>query len=110
MNSLNMIKNILRKHIRKIIFNQLVDEWLESKKVSTKESTYYHYVYVVNKYLMPTFGNMTIKQLKRYNYNEFTSELKDELSTKTIRDILCILKSILYYTDEEYNCGLKVKK
>ena len=38
------------------------------KKVSTKESTYYHYVYVVNKYLMPTFGNMTIKQLKRYNY------------------------------------------
>ena len=37
-------------------------------------------------------------------------ELMEELSTKTVRDILCILKAILCYANEEYDCNIKISK
>ena len=87
----NKLRNIVKKEDDKLKFNILVEEWLENKKISIKESTYYNYVYVINKYITPTFENMIIKELQNYNFNDFVIELMKELSTKTVRDILCIL-------------------
>ena len=53
---------------------------------------------------------MEIKELQNYNFNDFVKELMEELSTKTVRDILCILKAILYYANEEYDCNIKNSK
>lgn len=103
-------KNIVKKGDDKLNFRELVNEWLEIKKISIKESTYCKYVYSINRYIMPTFENIEIEALQNYNFNKFVIELMDELSSKTTRDILCILKSILAYGNEEYNCNLKIKK
>lgn len=106
----NKLRNIGKKEDDKLKFNILVEEWLENKKISIKESTYCNYVYVINKYIIPVFDNMLIEELQNYNFNNFIIELMKELSTKTVRDILCILKSILCYANEEYDCNIKISK
>ena len=106
----NKLRNIVKKKDDKLKFNILVEEWLENKKISIKESTYCNYVYVINKYITPTFENIEIKELQNYNFNDFVMELMEELSTKTVRDILCILKAILGYANEEYDCNIKISK
>ena len=105
----NKLRNIVNKN-DKLKFNILVEEWLENKKISIKESTYCNYVYSINKYILPRFKNLEIKELQNYNFNDFAIELMEELSTKTVRDILCILKSILCYANEEYDCNIKISK
>lgn len=105
----NKLRNIVNKN-DKLKFNILVEEWLENKKISIKESTYCNYVYSINKYILPRFKNLEIKELQNYNFNDFVIELMEELSTKTVRDILCILKSILCYANEEYDCNIKISK
>ena len=106
----NKLRNIVKKEDDKLKFNILVEGWLENKKIAIKESTYCNYVYVINKYITPTFENMEIKELQNYNFNDFVMELMEELSTKTVRDILCILKAILCYANEEYDCNIKISK
>ena len=70
----NKLRNIVKKEDDKLKFNILVEEWLENKKISIKESTYCNYVYVINKYIMPTFENKEIKELQNYNFNDFVIE------------------------------------
>ena len=67
-------------------------------------------MYVINKYIIAKFENILIEDLKNYNFNDFVIELMSELSTKTVRDIICILKAILCYANEEYNCNIKISK
>lgn len=110
MNLIEKIKNIVKKEDEKLNFKVIADEWLETKKITIKESTYYNYVYFINKYIINILGDMTIEELQNYNFNEFITELMKTLSNKTIRDILCIVKSILNYANEEYDANIKIKK
>ena len=110
MNLIEKLKNIVKKEDEKLNFKEIADEWLETKKITIKESTYYNYVYFINKYIINILGNMTIEELQNYNFNEFITELMRTLSNKTIRDILCIVKSILNYANEEYDANIKIRK
>ena len=110
MNLIEKLKNIVKKEDEKLNFKVIADEWLETKKITIKESTYYNYVYFINKYIINILGNMTIEELQNYNFNEFMTELMRTLSNKTIRDILCIVKSILNYANEEYDANIKIRK
>ena len=42
-------------------FAEYADEWLKIKKVTTKESTYREYVRMLNRDVLPKFGDMTAK-------------------------------------------------
>ena len=110
MNLIKKLKNIVKKEDEKLIFKEIANEWLKTKKITIKESTYYNYVYFINKYIINILGSMTIEELQNYNFNEFITELMKTLSNKTIRDILCIVKSILNYANEEYDANIKIKK
>lgn len=104
--SLNKI--LKKKEDEKMNFNALADEWLEYKKNSIKESTYYNYLLYIEKYLKPNLKD--IKFDETINYNDFINRLSKKLAPKTIRDIITILKSIFRYYEEEYEEHLKVKK
>ena len=91
-------------------FEQIANEWLEYKKSNIKKSTYSNYEYVVTKYLMPYLKNKKLKQLKNYDFNCLIDKLSLELSPKTVRDIMCVLRAILRYIEEEYLYNLKIKK
>ena len=84
MNLIEKLKNIVKKEDEKLIFKEIANEWLETKKITIKESTYYNYVYFINKYIINILGSMTIEELQNYNFNEFITELMKTLSNKTL--------------------------
>ena len=102
------IMKIINKY--KLTFEDISCEWLNVKKKETKKSTYSTYSYSIRKFLMPEFQTMTLKKLESYNYNEFVEKLSQDLSTKTIRDIINNLKSILLLAEQKYGCKMKIKE
>ena len=87
---------------------KIVDEWLQFKKTQIKESTYLNYRYIVKKRLMPKLNGIKIEELMRYNYNALITELMDELSSKTVRDVAVILKGILRFSEVKYDKNFKI--
>ena len=108
MNILEIIKR--RKANITLSFNDVVEEWLEYKKRTIKKSSYSNYEYMINKYLRPYLQDKKIMELEKYDFNELINELNLELSPQTVRDIICILKSILNYVEDEYGGKIKTKK
>lgn len=88
-------------------FKKITDEWLLYKKYTIKESTYYRYKYVINKYINSEIGFLTIKQLKKYDFNKFVSKFVN-LSNSSKNLIIIVLKSILRYAERKYDLELKI--
>ena len=111
MKQLEELRNVLKEELKKIgrddYFEDIAKEWLESKKKKIKKSTYFNYEYKIYKYLMPTFCNCKVRKLKKYDYAEFVEMLEEEYESKTVRDILNVLKAILKYANNKYNCQIK---
>ena len=104
------INNVKKQRNKKnATFALLTKDWLENKKKLVKESTFSNYSYVINKYLMCEFQNMSIKSLESMDFNEFVDRLTKSLKSKTVRDILVILKSILRYSNDKYSSDINVK-
>lgn len=89
-------------------FNDIAYEWLEIKKYEVKESTYYNYLFIIEKYLKSNFMELKIEDI--VDFNGFIKNLNKTLSCKTIRDIVSVLKMILNYYESEYNIKLNYKK
>lgn len=102
------IKN--RKNKKNITFEVLTLEWLESKKKEVKESSFANYSYTIKKYLMCEYQNDLLEILEKKDFNEYIEELNQDLKPKTVRDIVVILKSILSYANDKYNCNIKIKQ
>ena len=96
--------------IKTVKFGEIAIKWLNFKRNSIKISTYSKYSYTINKYLLPEFKDKSLSKLKYYDFNEFVTKLRKTLSPKTTRDILAVLKSILYYAEDEYEVIFKKKK
>ncbi len=108
---MNILEIIRRKTANLTVsFNEVVDEWLLYKKMTIKKSSYSNYEYVINRYLGPYLQDKKISELERYDFNELINEFNLELSPKTVRDITCILKSILHYIEDEYGSKIKINK
>ncbi len=87
-------------------FRRLTDNWLLYKKHKIKESTYLNYNYIINTYLNKKFEKKRLSYFLDYDMNEFIDNLENNLSNKTVRDI--VLKSILKYAERKYNTNFKL--
>ncbi len=96
---------ILRKTIS---FNEETKDWLLFKKNSIKSSTYYRYKYLVDKYILSFFKYKSIYFFLDYDFNIYIEYLSSILSTKTVKDILSIFKSILKYIERKHNIDYKL--
>lgn len=76
------------------------DEWLRKKQKKVRESTYIKYNTVLEKHIKPRLGSCHPRGLTTDNVDDFTKELlfEDELSVKTVHDILVVLHGVLRYT------------
>ena len=104
----NLNKIFKKKEGTQMTFNNLANEWLEYKKNSIKESTYYNYLLCIENYLKPNLKDINLNET--INYNDLINKLSETLAPKTIKDIITILKSIFKYYEEEYETHLKIKK
>jgi integrase len=108
MNFLGKLK--LKREKSNIIFEDIINEWMKNKKSKVKKSTYSNYQYMINKHLRSYLSKKKLNELEKYDFNEFVEILNQKLGPKTVRDIICILKSILYYAEDKYYCKFKINK
>lgn len=89
-------------------FRKATDDWLLYKKHKIKESTYLNYNYIINAYLNKKFGKKRLSYFCTYDINEYVDKLGEELSSKTVRDIILVLKAILKFSERKYNANFKL--
>lgn len=79
------------------------DEWLYMKKSHIKESTYDKYKNTIDKHIKEHLGDCLIQSINSVVVERFSQELRseDNLSAKTVRDILIVLKSVLTYISKQ---------
>ena len=106
----NMLKIMKIINKNKLTFEDVAFEWLNEKRNKTKKSTYSTYSYSIRKFLMPELQTITLKKLELYDYNEFIEKLNQKLATKTVRDVINNLKSILLFAEQKYDCKMKIKE
>lgn len=95
---------------RRVSFERIANEWLAQKENEIKQSTYANYMYLINRYLMPELKELSIQDLEVYDFNKFIKRWLEILSSKTIRDIIAVLKSILRYTENNYKMKYNIDK
>lgn len=82
-----------------------LDEWLSLKKLTVKDSTYIRYRNSINNHIKPYLGKYPIDKISTSLMEKFVSNLMSTgklngsggLSTKTITDILLIIKESFRY-------------
>ncbi len=89
--------------LRKTLFSNVTEKWLLYKKFSIKQSTYYRYNYIVNKYINSYFKGKKVSFFENYDFNKYVEYLSKNLSSKTVSDIVIVFKSILKYINTNYN-------
>lgn len=97
---LNLEKMKEEKLRGKNTLNYYIDNWLMSIRFLVKTSTYAHYYTIVNKHIRPYLGEVEIKVIKPKTIENFMNQKFEEgLSTKSIRDMIVVLKQILSYAN-----------
>lgn len=81
-------------------FSVYCTEWLDMKKDKVKESTYIKYSTVIEKHIIPSLGMCCPLGFTTELMDDFIRQLQfeEELSPKTVHDILVVLHGILKFT------------
>lgn len=86
-------------------YNELLDAWLHSTQLNTKESTQARYAHLINTHIKPQLGMYLLSQLSTEIIETFIEQQLTDgrldkqggLSPKTVTDILTIVKSTIEY-------------
>lgn len=98
-------KQVQQSSMRSIIYSELLDSWLHSSQLNTKESTHARYTHLINTHIKPQLGKymlscITTEIIETFIESQLTEGRLDNaggLSTKTVTDILTIVKSTMEY-------------
>lgn len=100
---------MLFKAKNKLLYKDWIWDWLSYKKDYIKESTYANYSNIISNHIAPDLGNYYLKDLNNKIIQEFLLKKYKigrldnlgGLSSKTIRDIVAIIKSSLKFAMKE---------
>lgn len=108
---------------KKLSLKEIGELWLQSKKLSVKESSYCNYKRSLEDHIYPAIGDLRYSMMSKQQLNEFVEYLlisgrKDGnggLSKGTVKDIITLLKSVSKFAYHEYGLkniceGLKLPK
>lgn len=85
--------------MKKLSFGQVSLLWREEKKKYVKLSSYSSYVVLLDKHIIPWFGQMTA--ISNKDVQDFVlAKLEEGLSRKTVQDIVVIIKMIAAFGEE----------
>ncbi len=86
-------------------FNLIIDDFLKQAEYSVKPSTFNHYKMMIDAHIRPHLGKKKYEILSSVDIENFTVDMlkdgrtdgKGGLSTKTVKDLLSVLRRILKY-------------
>jgi len=101
----NAIRNPNTTKTRPLTYSELLNAWLNSSKINTKESTYARYLHLINTHIRPSLGAYQLNKINTQIVEEYIEQqLQDGrldhsggLSPKTVTDILTLIKSTVDY-------------
>lgn len=84
--------------------SRFCEEWLQLSRSRVKESTYVKYRGILEKYIIPQFGEQSVLAINSVIAEQFGYDLlhDDALSPKTVRDVLSVLHSVLRHASRQY--------
>lgn len=93
-----------------IYFKDLADDWIIQKRITVKNSTYVKYKNVLEKHILPEFGDIALETLDNHRIIDFINtkmtltedSTRPPLANKTVKDILLIFNNILKYGEIYY--------
>lgn len=88
-----------------LTYDELLDSWLHSSQLNTKESTHARYAHLISTHIKPQLGKYPISMLSTEMIESFVEFQLTEgrldntggLSPKTVTDILTIIKNTIEY-------------
>lgn len=85
-------------------FGYYCDAWFASAKVNLKAATFVKYASILEKHIKPKLGGCYPLGLSTDLVDRFRDDLLfvDELSPKTVKDVLVLLRSVLNYTAKQF--------
>lgn len=98
-----------RKPADVFAFSKYCNEWLYLRKSKVEESSYVKYLSMMEKHILPGLGERIITDITSVVVEDFSQTLlsEKELSPKTVKDILVVLRSVIAYTEKSTKVGLK---
>lgn len=92
-------------------FKTATNRWLKNHKHLVKESTYLLYEYTISEYIMPYFIESNLDDINNKLLQEFVNYLylsgginNKPLSIKTVKNVVTLLKQIIYFCFERNYC------
>ena len=90
-----------------ILFSVLAEDWLNLMRPQIKESTYIKYYNLLSSYILPVYKDSKPESITPESLESFCNKLlvsggkhKKGLSSKTVGDILALIKSIVKYSEK----------
>lgn len=84
-------------------FSFYCDAWLQASRNHIKESTYIKYDYILEHHIKRVLGECFPLGITNEIIEAFTEELvRNNLSPKTVKDVLAVLRAVLKYTARFY--------
>ena len=88
-----------------ILYGNLLEKWISSSKLNTKESTHARYSHMIRTHIKPNLGKYAIGELTAQKIEDFIIQQlaggrldnTGGLAVKTVTDMLVIIKSTLEY-------------
>ncbi len=94
-----------------IILKEAADLWMKSKSSYWKAGTYASYKQILNKYVIPDMGNISVKQISNRTLLDFASKLnkrEKSLSRNYVFQICAMVCRILRYMNKQYGIDLVI--
>ena len=95
--------------VKTVLYSQILEQWLNSVKINVKESTYVRYCGLVNNHIIQYLGKYPVSKISTMQIETYirmqlqSGQVKNAqpLSSKTVNDILTVIKSSMEYA--KYN-------
>ena len=91
-------------------FKEYADEWLNIKRVTTKESTYKEYVRMLDRDVLPVFGEMSVTEIDRTALQSFLLKYVDKGVLRTAHKLWLLLKCIFDMVADDYGIPTPMRK
>lgn len=98
---------------RKMYMKALCMEWKQSTRYTVKESSYASYDTLIEKHILPWFGDFLTEEISTDLINQFSMEkMQAGLSPRTVKTLMILLRNILHYGEQRGYlslCGIQIR-
>ena len=91
-------------------FAEYADEWMKVKKVTTKETTYSEYERMLNRDILPVFGERPANEICRSELQNFLLTYVEKGTLRTAHKLFLVLRCIFDVVADDYSITTPMKK